>query len=163
MGSLQPVSTIGGFMPQIELPHTRESVDLALLLAVCTKLTQAWGRPLPSTSLPMPIYTSQLSLANRLAVNREYAYSFDMACRVVSNQPDTKSATNVFFDNVDNAKWFKKVRFENGLATRDGNRRTIFCAQFTQNCIEYWEGLPAGQKENALGRAQDLVQQLLPI
>jgi len=150
-------------MPQIELPHTRESVDLALLLAVCNKLTEAWRDSPLSTSLPMPIYTSQLLLLNRLEVNREYAYSFDMACRVVSRQQNTKSATNVFFANVDNAKWFKKVRFENGLATQDGNRRTIFCAQFTQNCIEYWEGLPAGQKENALGRAQDLVPQLLPI
>ena len=150
-------------MPQIELPHTRESVELALLLAVCNQLSEAWRGSSLSTSLPMPIYTSQLLLFNRLEVNHEYAYSFDMACRVVSRQRNTKSATNVFFANVDNAKWFKKVRSDNGLSTQDDGRRTVFCAQFTEQCIAYWEGLSAVQKENALVRACELVKPLLPI
>lgn len=145
---------------QIVLPHTREAVELDLLLAVCNELTIEWRDSPLSADLPMPVYASKLLLANRLNANPEYAYSFDIACRLVSSQRDTMSATNVFFDNVCNAKWFKKVYFENGLAVQGSNRREVFCAEFTKDCIERWNRLPAEKREQVLASAQVLLKSL---
>ena len=135
-------------MPKILLPHTQDSVELGLLLAVCHELTLSWRGSALSADLPMPVYGGHLTLANVLIRDVEYSYSFDVACRVVARQPDTMNATTVFFADSGNAQWFKRIPFKNGRQVKSGSRREVLCAQFTEDCMKYWGSLSAEQRES---------------
>jgi hypothetical protein len=140
-------------MNEILLPNTKERIDLDVLLALCDELGQDAGRkPLAASVEPMPIYLSAVSLAERLQQHAGYAYSFDVACRLMSSQRNMMQATNPFFEHPGNGTFFEKVSYPNGLT---GN--TVHCARFTSRCIEFWEALTPAARESAHLRAQALL------
>jgi hypothetical protein len=147
-------------MQKIFLPHTNEFVDLDLLLSVCSELMQEWrGAPLSAATVPMPIYAANNALNTRLAMQPEYAYSFDVACRLISSQRNTKSASNDFFSNPANSAWFERTKdtIRNGIERSSGVRSRVSCVQFTQRCMDDWHAMPSSQRNAAQIRAQALL------
>jgi hypothetical protein len=145
-------------MKEIRLPHANERVDLDILLAVCNELLLEWRQvPLDVNAAPMPIYAAQVGLVQRLATNPEYAFSFDVACRLVSSQRNMMQATQQFFADPGNAEWFELVPETDGILLRSGLRSRVQGARFTSKCLDYWTGMSDAQRASCVLRAQALL------
>ncbi|AQR69800.1 hypothetical protein BZG29_16815 [Janthinobacterium sp. LM6] len=139
-------------MPQIQLFYPRkEAVDLALLLAVCDELSQEWKEHALGVE-PMPVYGDNKSLAERLRINPHYACSFDVACRLLGSQRNTRQTSRALFDHVDNSQWFERIKAPHGLGGRN-----VDCVEFTAPCLAYWHGLPDGVRAQLALQAQQLI------
>jgi hypothetical protein len=145
-------------MNEIMLPHAKERVDLDILLVVCDELMLEYrGRQLGVNAAVMPVYASQVTLLQRLAKKPDYVFSFDVACRLVSSQRNTKQASRQFFANPGNAQWFELIPETDGISLKNKVRSRVQGVRFTNKCIEHWNELPESQRASCRLRAQALL------
>jgi hypothetical protein len=146
-------------MPFLILKYPKCQVDLALILALWIELTREWrpdfaGNPF---DLPMPRYNAKVTLEARLEDDEEYAYSFDVICRLAGPRRDTMQAVRALFNDPNNSQWMQRVPYPNGLPRKKGTRRNVGCVELTPAAKAYWGNLLPEKREHAIAAAEKLL------